>query len=85
MANLTKLLNKCRNNPQGFRYAELCKICDHFFGSPRQSSGSHRVYRTPWEGEPYVNIQDKKGMAKPYQVRQVLNAIEKLEELEANE
>jgi hypothetical protein len=82
MANIVKLLDKFRNNPVGVRYAELCKVCDHFFGSPRQSSGSHRVYRTPWEGEPYVNIQDKKGMAKPYQVRQVLDAIDKLQEQE---
>jgi hypothetical protein len=82
MANIVKLLDKFRNNPVGVRYAELCKVCDHFFGSPRQSSGSHRVYRTPWEGEPYVNIQDKKGMVKPYQVRQVLDAIDKLQEQE---
>jgi hypothetical protein len=85
MANILKLLDKFRNNPVGVRYTELCKVCDHFFGSPRQSSGSHRVYRTPWEGEPYVNIQDKKGMAKPYQVRQVLDAIDKLQEQEENE
>ena len=38
------------------------------------------VYRTPWAGDPRVNIQDDHGMAKPYQVRQVLAAIEKLEE-----
>jgi hypothetical protein len=29
-------------------------------------------------GDPRVNIQNHKGMAKAYQVRQVLNAIEKL-------
>ena len=37
------------------------------------------MYRTPWPGDPRVNIQDDHGMAKPYQVRQVLRAIEKLE------
>ena len=40
---------------------------------------SHRVYRTPWPGDPRVNIQDDKGMAKPYQVRQVIRALERLE------
>ena len=49
-------------------------------GSPRQSGTSHRVYRTPWAGDPRVNIQENRGMAKPYQVRQVLAAISKLEE-----
>jgi hypothetical protein len=46
----------------------------------RQRSGtSHQVYRMPWPGDPRVNIQDDHGKAKPYQVRQVLIAIERLE------
>ncbi len=32
----------------------------------------------PWEGDPRVNIQSAKGIAKAYQVRQVLKAIERL-------
>jgi len=31
---------------------------------------------TPWQGDPRVNIQNDKGMAKPYQVRQVLTPAE---------
>jgi hypothetical protein len=34
----------------------------------------------PWPGDPRVNIQNAKGKAKPYQVRQVLKAIAKLKE-----
>lgn len=34
---------------------------------------------TPWVGDPRVNIQNDKGKAKPYQVRQVLQAIGRLE------
>jgi hypothetical protein len=34
--------------------------------------------RRLWQGDPRVNIQNAKGKAKPYQVRQVLQAIEKL-------
>jgi len=30
----------------------------------------------PWAGNPRVNIQSFKGQAKPYQVRQVLAAID---------
>jgi hypothetical protein len=45
----------------------------------RQRSGSHRIYATPWQGDPRVNLQNDKGMAKVYQVKQVLKAIEKLE------
>ena len=37
------------------------------------------IFRTPWAGDPRVNIQNHKGKAKAYQVRQVLRAIERLE------
>jgi hypothetical protein len=36
-------------------------------------------YKTPWIGDPRVNIQNSKGQAKAYQVKQVLKAIERLE------
>ena len=67
-----------RSNPQGVRFSELVEICDRFFGEPRQRGTSHRVYRTPWPGDPRVNIQNDRGMAKAYQVRQVIRALEKL-------
>ncbi|MEO7760863.1 MAG: toxin HicA, partial [Casimicrobiaceae bacterium] len=35
--------------------------------------------KSPWPGDPRVNIQGAKGKAKPYQVRQILQAIDKLE------
>jgi len=57
----------------------LCKVCDHYFGKARQSGGSHRVYKTPWQGDPRINVQNHKDKAKTYQVRQVLLAIERLE------
>jgi len=39
----------------------------------------------PWGRDPRVNIQSDKGKAKPYQVRQVLDAIEKLAAIEETE
>jgi hypothetical protein len=47
-------------------------------GEPRQA-GSHLIFKTPWPRDPRVNIQDRQGKAKPYQVRQVLAAIDKLD------
>jgi hypothetical protein len=79
MANLVEILEKMRANPANVRFTDLCKVCDHFFGQARQASGSHRVYKTPWIGDPRVNIQNDKGQAKAYQVKQVLKAIEWLE------
>ena len=79
MASLVEILEKMQTSPAGVRFADLCRICDHYFGQARQASGSHRVYNTPWTGDPWVNIQNSKGWAKSYQVKQVLKAIERLE------
>ena len=78
MASIKDILATMRRNPKGVSFNDLCKVCDHFFGEARQTSGSHRIYKTPWQGDPRVNIQNDKGMAKAYQVRQVLKAIERL-------
>ncbi|MFA5685673.1 MAG: hypothetical protein WCY72_10335 [Lysobacteraceae bacterium] len=80
MAKIAVLLADMRRTPQSVRFADLAKVCDHHFGQPRQQGTSHRVYRTPWPGDPRVNIQcGEGGKAKTYQVRQVLAAIAKLE------
>ena len=71
-----------RRNPRGIKYNDLCKVCDFYFGSPRNEGTSHRVYKTPWAGDPRVNIQNDKGMAKSYQVKQVIKAIDRLLEEE---
>jgi len=77
---IRKILDKMRHQPTNIRFAELLKICNELFGEPRQSGSSHTVFKTPWPGDPRVNIQNDKGKAKPYQVRQVLLAIDKLNE-----
>ena len=79
MKNTAPILDALRRNPTNVRFSDLCRICDEYFGEPRQKGTSHRVYYTPWRGDPRVNIQDRKGMAKAYQVRQVIKAIEKME------
>ncbi len=77
--SVVKIVAAMRENPRNIRYADLAKVCAHYFGSPRTSGGSHAVYKTPWPGDPRVNIQDDHGAARAYQVRQVLAAIEKKE------
>lgn len=80
MDRIAKLLAAMRRAPQNVRFDDLAKVCDDCFGAPRQHGTSHRIYATPWPGDPRVNIQrGKSGMAKTYQVRQVLAAIDKLE------
>lgn len=78
---ISKKLAAMRNAPQNVSYESVHSVCVHFFGEPRQSGTSHAVFKTPWPGDPRVNIQKAdNGKAKPYQVRQVLKAIDKLQE-----
>lgn len=69
-------------NPKNVRFADLIKIATHFWGKPRVNGTSHHVFKVPWQGEPWVNLQADGKMAKPYQVRQVIKALKKLEEIE---
>ena len=79
MTKIEDTIANMRRNPKGIRFRDLCKVCDSYFGKPRQKGSSHRIYKTPWPGDPRVNIQNHKGIAKAYQVRQVLKAIDRLE------
>jgi hypothetical protein len=79
MSSIPELIDRMKRTPHDIRFSDLCKVCDHYFGRPRQSGTSHKVYQTPWQGDPRVNIQNKKGKARAYQVRQVLRALDKLE------
>lgn len=77
---MDKVLAAMRATPAAVRFADLEKVCRHYFGEPRQRGTSHQVYRMPWPGDPRVNIQNDQGKAKAYQVRQVLAAIDRLTE-----
>jgi hypothetical protein len=68
-----------QREPANVRFGDLMRICEEYFGKPRQSGTSHAIFKTPWIGDPRINIQSDKGKAKVYQVRQVLLAIVKLE------
>ncbi len=81
MASVEKILEQMRRESANVRFADLMKVCETFFGKPRQHGTSHAIFKTPWPGDPRVNIQNAKGRAKPYQVRQVLQAIQKIEGL----
>jgi hypothetical protein len=82
MPTSKKTLEAMGLSPKNVRFADLFKLCVEHFGEPRQRGTSHAVFKTPWPGDPRVNIQNEKGKAKAYQVRQVLLAIDKLKGLQ---
>ena len=71
-----------RREPCNVRFADLMKICVEYFGEARQKGTSHAIFKTPWQGNPRIDIQNDRGKAKAYQVRQVLLAIDKLKEMQ---
>jgi hypothetical protein len=79
VAKTEKLLAKMRESPTNITYNELYSVCVHYFGEPRQNGTSHANFKMPWPGDPRVNIQSKNGKAKPYQVKQALEAIDKFD------
>ena len=81
MPSLGKILQQMRDQPAGVAFVDLKTVCAAYFGKPRQSGSSHCIYKTPWPGDPRVNIQNAKGKAKAYQVRQVLQAIDQMDQI----
>ena len=85
MGDIYDVVRRMREEAGCVRFGGLSRVCEHYFGPPRQQGTSHLVFKVPWPGDPRVNIQNKKGMAKAYQVRQVLKAIDKLDQLQSEE
>lgn len=77
--SVADIIVRMRTNPAGIRFAEACKVAEALFGPPRQSASSHAVYRMPWHGDPRVNLQDDHGKAKAYQVKQLLAAVDRVQ------
>ena len=72
------LVSRLEKEKASIRFSDLIKICREYFGEPRVK-GSHHIFKTPWLGDPRLNLQAVKGEAKPYQVKQVIAALRRLE------
>ena len=66
------------------KFKDLLKICSNFFEGPR-ISGSHHIFKMPWQGHPRINIQKDGSKAKIYQVKQVREALLKLKSMNKEE
>lgn len=75
------VLERLQRSVSNFRFDDLVHICQYFFGNAR-ITGSHHHFRTNWKGDPRINLQKRDGQAKPYQIKQVLEALQKLNEIE---
>ena len=82
--NDTKLLAKAARDPAACRFTEIQRLAEALGFHLSRVAGSHHIYTHP--GIPQlVNLQSVKGMAKAYQVRQLLRLVERYNlELEPN-
>ncbi len=71
-----ELLDRARANPSGLRLRELLRLAECYGFNPVRQRGSHVVLSAEDAPRPLV-VQDVKGRAKAYQVRQLLDAIER--------
>ena len=75
MSKKQKLLRQILNNPKDVSFNNLTSLIEAFGFTLSRINGSHHIFTHPDISE-VVNIQNFKGKAKPYQVRQFLTLIE---------
>ena len=76
MSKKRKLLEKLLSGSRNVRFDELVKLAESFGFEHNRISGSHHIFTHPQIPE-LLNLQDIKGKAKPYQVRQFLILVER--------
>lgn len=74
--NKQKLFKKMLSGSKNIRFTEAQSCAAAFGFRPGRINGSHHIYEHPDIPE-IVNLQNIKGKAKPYQIRQLLKLIEK--------
>ncbi|MFI5345320.1 MAG: type II toxin-antitoxin system HicA family toxin [Elusimicrobiota bacterium] len=71
-----KLVELARTNPGGLRFSDLCRLAEAFGFVFQRQKGSHRLYAH--EGlRQIMNFQNDRGTAKAYQVRQLLECVDR--------
>ncbi|MCK5685401.1 type II toxin-antitoxin system HicA family toxin [bacterium] len=79
MGKKEKLYTKAVNSPEGLKFKELCSLAELYGFELNRIKGSHHFYKRSSIPKLIMNFQpfptDKK-MAKPFQVKQLLAAIE---------
>lgn len=73
---IAKLFELAGKNPAGIRFLDLCKLAEAFGFVFQHQKGSHRVYAQDGIRQ-IMNFQNDHGMAKAYQVKQLMSCINK--------
>ena len=71
-----KLLQKALTRPKNFRFSEMITLVEAFGFRLSRTSGSHHIFVHPAVAE-LLNLQEVRGLAKPYQIEQFLQLVER--------
>jgi len=71
-----KLLQKLLSGSKNIRFSEASSCAEAFGFQLSRTTGDHHIYTHP-EVPELLNLQDVGGKAKPYQVKQLLQIIER--------
>jgi predicted RNA binding protein YcfA (HicA-like mRNA interferase family) len=74
--NPRRLLKKALSSPANLRFEEACALARSFGFHLSRVSGSHHIFARQGVRE-LVNLQEVGGKAKPYQVKQLLDLVER--------
>jgi predicted RNA binding protein YcfA (HicA-like mRNA interferase family) len=74
--NKSKLLQKLLSGSKNIQFSEVTACAEAFGFRLDRINGSHHIYIHP-EVPELINLQNVKGQAKPYQVKQLLQTIER--------
>lgn len=74
--NKQKLLEKILAGSRNVRFADFVGLVEAFGFELARTRGSHHIYQHPAIIE-ILNLQEVNGQAKPYQMRQFLQLVEK--------
>ena len=74
--NKRKLLRRVLSGSKNIRFNEMVALIEAFGFRLSRVSGSHHIFIHPQIRE-LINLQDVKGQAKPYQIRQFLRLVER--------
>jgi len=74
--NKRKLLQRVINNKKNIKFNDIILLAEAFGFNLDRKEGSHHIYKNKEIAE-IINLQNDKGEAKPYQIKQMLNLVEK--------
>jgi predicted RNA binding protein YcfA (HicA-like mRNA interferase family) len=75
MGKQDKLLTKARNNPSGLSFDEFRALMKGLCWEEDRQKGSHQIWYSPKRYR--LSVQNRKGKAKGYQVKQFLLQVER--------